>query len=152
VSHVDFWNVTLMLFAGVVLGVYHTDPWSPSLMLLTPDAGVGMCILHIPVLVNVSIPGLVGQWCGLVTCRMFPWTPFAPFAPCEHVLYSMYLYLTWFPHTCPRPRNLADLVPLPGPLRELGWRFEIAGVTCWQAWAGSEVAVVNWNRKGSRIN
>lgn len=31
VSDVDFWNMTLMLFTHVVLGVYRTDPWSPSL-------------------------------------------------------------------------------------------------------------------------
>lgn len=79
VSDVDFGNVVLILFADVVLGLYHTDPWSlslrpegrhytvdgyilhyRSLMLLTPDVGVGVHILHIPVLVNVSIPGFVG--------------------------------------------------------------------------------------------
>ncbi|EMD96265.1 hypothetical protein COCC4DRAFT_123690 [Bipolaris maydis ATCC 48331] len=31
-------------------------------------------------------------------------------------------------HTRPRPRNLADLIPLPGPLRDLGRRFEISAV------------------------
>ncbi|EMD96266.1 hypothetical protein COCC4DRAFT_55788 [Bipolaris maydis ATCC 48331] len=59
-SDIAFWNVALILFADVVPRMYRTHLWLPSLILLTPDVDAGEGILHIPALVNVSVPGFVG--------------------------------------------------------------------------------------------